>query len=413
MAASPSQQEQERALKRCLAAKSLQSGGHYTALLRYLVEATAQGRRPKASDIAIDVFGKDPSVKDYDEAVIRVYVRNLRQKLDSYYGDEGRRDKVRLAVPKGAYSVAFTRISWRTRLNWQRLHRALLGLTVLCMAVGGFMLGRHFGRPQSEEPVPSVWQGVVGSDLPVLMVMGNPFVYVAHDTALGRPLWIRDFGVQSQKDFDRFKAAQPRRDLKPSEWPYFTDNVIFGLVEFLPFFERMHQTFSVEERTDLSLEDLERQHMLFVGGQHTLGFFKELLAQPPVSIGFEGGLTLYPQATRPDTLHFVAEDRLRATSFEDVCLIVKMPGPRENVLIFVTSYHGTGTRAGARLMTDPAGLQCLEADLIQRLGTTPPFFIAVFKVLGLGDLDYRAELLHAEAVDGSLPLWTAIPAASR
>ncbi|MCK5149008.1 helix-turn-helix domain-containing protein [bacterium] len=401
--------EKTEVIHRLANSKAIEGAGIYPRLLEYLVKSHGLKKRPKACDIAMDVFGKDPSAKDYDEAVIRVYVRNLRQKLDQYYTREGKRDKIHLSIPKGGYGVEFVRISWKTRIIAKYFMRALSTIVLIIVLIIGILIGQRIEKPVDAGVLNVIWHSMVKSDLPLLMVLGNPFVYVERDTILERSRWIKDFKVLGKKEFNQLKADYPGRDLKVSEWPYYTDNVIFGLVEFLPFFEKTGLTFSIEERTDLTLEDLERQHILFVGGQHTLGFFKELLAKAPVSIDFEDGLTLFPQDGRRDSLHYKPDNRLDATSFEDVCLILKIPGPRQNVLMFVTSYHGTGTRAGSRLMTDAAGLACLKKDLQLTLGHVPDYFIAVFTVLGLGDLDYRSELLYAEAIDGTVPLWTPVP----
>ena len=38
---------------------------------------------PKESTIAIEVFGKDLNAENFDSSSVRVYMHNLRQKLDS------------------------------------------------------------------------------------------------------------------------------------------------------------------------------------------------------------------------------------------------------------------------------------------------------------------------------------------
>jgi adenylate cyclase len=76
-------------------------------LLAYLVSQTLAGRsdRLKGYTIGIDVFDRssdfDPSV----EPIVRVETARLRAKLREYYADEGRRDPVRIGIPKGAYLV--------------------------------------------------------------------------------------------------------------------------------------------------------------------------------------------------------------------------------------------------------------------------------------------------------------------
>ena len=96
-------------LNKILESQEFSGSERYQKLLRYLVQSTLDKNIPKEVTIAYEVFGIDVNSDSLPESNIRVYVHNLRKKLDSYYAHEGVNDPVRLVIPKGRYKVEFIR----------------------------------------------------------------------------------------------------------------------------------------------------------------------------------------------------------------------------------------------------------------------------------------------------------------
>jgi len=76
-------------------------------LLAYLIESSIKGITPKETSIAKEVFGKDKNFNPIEDTLVRVHIHNLRKKLEKYYEHEGRKDKIRIIIPKGHYEVLF------------------------------------------------------------------------------------------------------------------------------------------------------------------------------------------------------------------------------------------------------------------------------------------------------------------
>lgn len=79
--------------------------------LRYVVEATLEGRAAevKESVIAVEVYGRSTGYDSKADSIVRVEATRLRQKLRSYYENEGRNSAVRFQLPKGGYVPLFER----------------------------------------------------------------------------------------------------------------------------------------------------------------------------------------------------------------------------------------------------------------------------------------------------------------
>ncbi len=61
----------------------------------------------KEYSIGIDAFGLDFTFNPQNDPRVRVEARRLRQKLDEYYRTDGRKDPLRIVIPKGSYIPEF------------------------------------------------------------------------------------------------------------------------------------------------------------------------------------------------------------------------------------------------------------------------------------------------------------------
>lgn len=102
-------------LGRILSSPALQASARRRAFLRFVVEETLAGRagRLKGFTVAVAVFDRDETFDPQSDPVVRIEARRLRRDLDCYYVDAGRRNPVRISIPKGSYVPSF---EWREPL---------------------------------------------------------------------------------------------------------------------------------------------------------------------------------------------------------------------------------------------------------------------------------------------------------
>src|SRR5690242_12929454 len=92
-----------------LASEQLAKSETSRKLLSYLAERALRDEAPKETEIAFDVFGKDPSFSGAEQSIVRVSVRTLRQKLAEHYAGPGRDSELRFDIPKGGYRLTAVR----------------------------------------------------------------------------------------------------------------------------------------------------------------------------------------------------------------------------------------------------------------------------------------------------------------
>lgn len=98
-----------RALSHVLESDELRSSPQLSNILRYVVEATLDGRREaiKGYTIAVEALGRDSSFDPQADPIVRVEATRLRRALERYYAGAGARDEIEIAIPRGSYVPQF------------------------------------------------------------------------------------------------------------------------------------------------------------------------------------------------------------------------------------------------------------------------------------------------------------------
>lgn len=78
-------------------------------VLLYLVECACRGgEAPKEYEIAVQALGRPESFDPRTDPIVRVSVASIRNRLAAYFATEGRREPLRLWIPRGQYGVVFS-----------------------------------------------------------------------------------------------------------------------------------------------------------------------------------------------------------------------------------------------------------------------------------------------------------------
>jgi hypothetical protein len=96
-------------LDRILASAPFADAERARSFLRFVVERTLEGRNGEIKEfvIAVEAFGRNTSFDPKTDPIVRVEAGRLRDRLNSYYEDEGDTDSVLISLPKGGYVPEF------------------------------------------------------------------------------------------------------------------------------------------------------------------------------------------------------------------------------------------------------------------------------------------------------------------
>lgn len=255
------------------ASGALGRSGVLTGLFDYLVEASVRGERPKEVEIAQAVFGKAGAFDGGQDATVRVYVHRLRKKIEDYYAGPGRDAPLRLAIPKGEYRLVAIEAGVPVAPPGPRLG-SLVPLVLAALVVlnlGGWIAWTATHRdPLAELRRLPPWTELVDRDRPLLVVLGDYYIFGDVDDATGAGRLVREYGVNNREDLDAWIMDHPDlmgryRDL---DLFYLPEGVGQALRDVMPVLAKKsgrRDDVRVVMASDLTPEMLKRSDVLYLG----------------------------------------------------------------------------------------------------------------------------------------------------
>jgi len=108
-----SEDEIREELKRVIASEDFPATARNRTFLAYTVERSLQNgsgpRRITAFDVATQVLGRRDNFNPVEDPIVRIEAARLRKDLQTYYLKSGRRNPLRIEIPRGGYEAVFVR----------------------------------------------------------------------------------------------------------------------------------------------------------------------------------------------------------------------------------------------------------------------------------------------------------------
>ncbi|WP_296600412.1 helix-turn-helix domain-containing protein [Phenylobacterium sp.] len=187
-------------------------------LFDYLADPAHAGRTLREAEVAQDVFGRELDLSG--DASVRVYIHRLRKKLDDFYAGPGAAEPYRLVIPVGEYRLDVVETVGRTetpapaakaRPRW--LWPAIAAAMALAAAnLGAWAYVAHQTAPARElarTAASPLWAGI-GRDRPVVVVVGDYYIFGDTDYGDGPKRMIRAFEINSPADLDAWLMDNPQ-----------------------------------------------------------------------------------------------------------------------------------------------------------------------------------------------------------
>jgi len=386
-------EEFEVEVQRVIRSGALGRSAAYSRLLQYLHQCSIAGTTPKELDIAVEVFDRASGFDPSQDSMVRVYVHNLRQKLDAFYDEHGQSSDRRLVIPRGQYRLVLKEAAndqdEAPRRTWQIAAAAVAGLLLGWLITSA--LNPPTGAVDTFEQVP-VWSELFDDDLPVKIVVGDYFMFAELDSSGIPSRLIRDFGINSSAELRRRGRAQPDTadlygDLDLTYLPIAAGSAIADLTRVL---SSGGKSVTVTPVSKFQLETLQVSHVIYVGYLSGLGQLAQFV--------FSGsGLTLgnsYDELVVFDSgQRFISEAGLAAdgdSNYIDYGYISTFPGPADGQFVVVAGTRDEGLMQAARYLSASSG----QADMAELPGDDA--FEVLLEVAGID----RTSLDSVRVFDG-------------
>jgi hypothetical protein len=415
----------ETGLLREQAAKIVESGAlgrsrSYARLLEFLVDCAVAGRTPKELEIAIEVFGRGADFDPSQDSMVRVYAHNLRQKLEHFYATAGRNEPQQLKLARGEYRISLATgdgaeggdaapaappvplppaTAPLAATPWTRRRLAAAGAALVAL---GAALGVAITLQRAPAPPPAaavaaspIWADMLDDELPILLVVGDYYIYGELDDHGDVARLVRDFSVGSSRELDELMKNDTTLMARylDLDLTYLPTGSAFALLDVLRVLYTSNKPVHVVSMSEMNEADMKSSHVIYIGYISALDKLEDFVfASSSLSIGYT-----YDELRNVDTGElYTSEAGLPEVNrnYRDYAFISTFPGPGGNQLMIVSGTRDAGLMQAAHALADPMFVQSIEKMRPDSADERPPSFEMLYEVTGYGRTNLDALLVH-------------------
>jgi len=394
---------------------------HYGALLQYLVSCSGQNRQPKEIELATDVLGK---ADDYDvsaDSSVRVYVHQLRKKLNAYYDQNELDAAYKLVIPKGSYSlaaIATTPIVKSSAFSLARFgvsNSLLFAVVVLLSANLLYMFGQRSeaSRPPSQfAAAHPVWETVLGDDQPILLVMGDYYIFGELNANGNVARMVREFNVNSRSDLEdlQFSDIEHTENYLDLDLSYMPEGSAYALAKVVPLLQNSGKSVNITMMSDLTSADIRSNHIVYIG---YISALDKLTSMTFAGSGLRIGRS-YDELFNTKTAEYYTSDAglpEEGDPFRDYGMFATFPASIDTQVVLISGMRDAGLMHTAQAVSNTLALDELVVSIDSDTDEALASFEALYEVFGVDRLNFDANLVYSNLLDAK-QIW-ASPQASR
>ncbi len=398
-------------LERILKSDTFHGSAVLRRLLKFLADKAVAGEADELKEysIGVDAFGKPHTYDPRTDAIVRLQVGRLRQKLGEYYRTEGKDDTLVFELPKGRFKLrwdarptseapAKVREGHVEPLGDATLPKAGIGRTplifallaaVLVMGVWSVYSGIRLWRARAN-PSPTVWtpeleqlwQPFLTSRRPLVVALADPLFIELQ----GTDIFFRKISIRRPEDAAASAELSALRKLlgNPVMQPaysYMPTGEVMSSFLVAKLLGSRRQDIRLVRSSQLPFEELGDSNVILIGPEVVIDpKLPGIQLQPALVQTPDGIRNLHP---RSGELAFFADKRLgsAANDGEAYALISQAPGPLGNTVIQSFSSSRTWGREGAvQAFTDIGLAKTLVDKLTRTSNQIPRYYQIIVKV---------------------------------
>ncbi len=388
---------------------------HYQRLLEFLIDCAIEDRAVRELDIAIEALGKAEDFDVASDSSVRVYIHQLRKKLDQYYRQHDSRARYQLSIPRGQYRLAVIEAKraaqpdprskrWAQLLYPSRPAVLLMSLIAMLLLANLLFLvqggQQQLESPRTEAARHPVWQSVLADERPVLLVMGDYYIFGELNANGNVARMVREFNVNSSGDlealqFSDFERAENYLDLDLS---YMPEGSAFALTRIVPILEAGGKTVNITMMSDLTMADLRSNHIVYVGYISALDKLMDLsFSGSELQIGRS-----YDELVHTESAAYFTSDAglpEKGQRFRDYGFFASYPVSADTQVILISGMRDAGVMHTAQSLANSESLNELIAAIDTDTDEAVGSFEALFEVYGVDRMNFDARIVHAAQID--------------
>jgi len=322
--------------------------------------------------------------------------------LEHYYFTEGEKDKYKIVIPKGNYHLEFEE-NVSLHPDKRKYLSVVYPIVILILLVLiSFFLYKTFSNSSSKNistfNIP-LWKTFLDSKKKTLFIIGDYYVFKL-DLDSERKSYVRDIEINSVDELNSFIKNNPyyKDKIHETSNSYLDESIPFCLASILPAFVLNDVEYDIKLSSDLQLEDLQNNNIIYIGSHKSLNLLNLFTS----NLNFEykiipGGIKYFD--TEKDSLfNYSIGDSLTSLARRDFPIVIKETGPNNNSFLFFLSIHDLGNVSTVKYFTNSGKVK----KITDQVGTQN--FVALFESRGYRREDFSIKLLHLNKLPTKLEL---------
>jgi hypothetical protein len=247
------------------------------------------------------------------------------------------------------------------------------------------------------------WQPFLDDDLPILLVIGDYYIFGEVDESGNILRMVREFDINSRGELTRFQQRQPEiaSNYYNLDLSYIPVSIANAMVRLVPVLGSKADQLSVKMMSELETAELANNHLIYLGYLSGVDTLLDLMfADSGLSIG-----ATYDELINLETNeYYIGSSGLSGDeNFQDYGMVSTFPAPNGNHFLLIAGMRDEGLVNIAQQMTSPESLAILM-DTFR--GETPVSFEALYEVFGFDNTNFGGELVYSRSLDTQV-IWEA------
>ena len=378
--------------------------GQLSRLFDYLVECSVQGKSPKEIDIAVEALGRGAEFDVTQDAVVRVYVHKLRRRLEEFYGGPGSEESERIVIARGEYrlslepneaAIAKPLVAAPAEPPTS-IKKWLIGALAASLVLNIVFLGLARFRQQPVDVAMArvranpVWAPILGDDLPIVIVVGDYYIFGETDESMNVKRMIREFEINSHRELEQYTQDHPEvadryMDLGLT---YLPTSVAPALRELMPVLASAGKRVRVVLASEMTPDLLTRADIIYVGYLSGMGMLRRVIF---AGSQFAIGDTYDELIDRKSGHHYVSQSSSLwrgDPSYRDYGYFSTFAGSNGNRVVVVAGTRDVALANTAEAVTRPESMERLAGQSGSRRD-----FEALYEVYGMEGTNVDSKLL--------------------
>jgi hypothetical protein len=394
----------QKVLNEILQSPEFKDSKRFQDLLQFLLTETLEGRTPKEITIGMQFFSKDAKFDPKEDPTVRVYINNLRKKIEHYYLTTENPYQYRLEIPKGHYQIEFKKGDnpQNNTIVKKKSFPIVVVLSAVIVVLGSYIAVDTFApdvftkNPYMDNPI---WREfVTPGTKPTLVILGDFYFLFERGTEGKLGNFVRDLRFNTPDDYRQYIRNNPKFAEKyvQSEFTFLRPSASWSLAEILPILQQSPNGYSLKLASDFTMEDLKTNNIVFIGS------FKSLFAVQKFLHIFNIDYQLSPNEfhVRPqsgDSMKVYRPGEMKGGKYEkDYAVLTKGIGPNGSNIMLMLGFADTGVLEAARASVDKTMLTKIQQNVSEHTISNPFYFTLIVKSEGISQAIFNADISHFE-----------------